>query len=341
MVAFGVHGPCRRADPQRPAAAESRSQRRRISARRAQCGRRPRRPRPSWPGRGARASGRGRAAALLQSGGGHARRGSAARDGSPESSAIRARQSCSAWDCSRLLEQGDGVLTSSLPPTKLREAHERPERPRRPGAGVVLDRGFEQCLCVGPSARASASHGAVLGSAEREHVPAAVAIGELRDAVAPGERNARGRSTAMHALTRKQQVHALEIGIDASPASAIAVASSRQSHALRRPRRMATSDAPSSARPSISRSGTANRRPSSAARTAFARAVSVSPTACAKYPSLKASQPCGGHGSSSSRSRWARRSQPLATASAPRKSSSSTASQIAICAAAAASPCSR
>ncbi len=87
---------------------------------------------------------------------------------------------------SRLLEQGDGVLTSSLPPTKLREAHERPRDPRRPGAREVLDRGLEQRLRVAP-APAPQLDGAVLGTAEREHVAAAVAIGELRDAVAPGD----------------------------------------------------------------------------------------------------------------------------------------------------------
>ena len=65
----------------------------------------------------------------------------------------------------------------------------------------------------------------------------------------------------MQALTRKQHAQAPEIGIVASPRSAVAVASSRQ----RMPSAtcaQATSVAPSSARPSISRSATPNRRPS-------------------------------------------------------------------------------
>ena len=88
---------------------------------------------------------------------------------------------------------------------------------------------------------------------------------------------ARSKSrTAVHAETRKQQVQALEIGIVASPASAVVVASSRQ-RIPASTSACATSAAPSSPSPSISRSGTANRRPMSAASTASFRARFVSP----------------------------------------------------------------
>ena len=113
----------------------------------------------------------------------------------------------------------------------------------------------------------------------------------------------------MQAETRKQHAHALEIGISASPSSAAALASSRQ-RMPSSPARTPTSAAPSSASPSISRSATSNRRPSSAATRAGSRAVAVSPLACARYPSWKASQPCSGPGSSGSSSRCARRSHP-------------------------------
>ena len=78
----------------------------------------------------------------------------------------------------------------------------------------------------------------------------------------------------MHAVTSMQQVQALEIGIVASPASAVAVASSRQRMPSSTSAR-ATSAAPSSASPSISRSGTWKRRPSSAACRASTSALGL------------------------------------------------------------------
>ena len=78
-----------------------------------------------------------------------------------------------------------------------------------------------------------------------------------------------------------QNVQALEIGIVASSAKAVAVASSRQ----RMPsctRAEPTSVAPCRASPSISRSATPNRRPSSVAWPASSVAVAVSPAAWAR-----------------------------------------------------------
>ena len=87
-----------------------------------------------------------------------------------------------------------------------------------------------------------------------------------------------------------QHVQAIEIGIVASPSSAVAVASSRQ----RMPsltRAQVTSTLPSSARPSISRSATPQRRPSSAVSTASSRADAVSPLSAARKPVWNHSQP--------------------------------------------------
>jgi hypothetical protein len=78
-----------------------------------------------------------------------------------------------------------------------------------------------------------------------------------------------------------QNVQALEIGIAASPPNAVAVASSRQAMPSST-RAQPTSVAPRSASPSISKSTTPNRRPSSAACAASSLAVTVSPAACAR-----------------------------------------------------------
>jgi hypothetical protein len=76
----------------------------------------------------------------------------------------------------------------------------------------------------------------------------------------------------------------------ASPSSAVAVASSR--HRIPSSTRAhATSVAPSSASPSISRSTTPNRRPTRAARCALAAETTLSPLSRATKPSWNASQP--------------------------------------------------
>jgi hypothetical protein len=79
----------------------------------------------------------------------------------------------------------------------------------------------------------------------------------------------------------KQHAQAPAIGIVASPSSAATVASSRQ----RMPSStsaQATSVAPWSARPSISRSGTPSRRPSRKAEAASSNVRAVSPLALAR-----------------------------------------------------------
>jgi hypothetical protein len=72
--------------------------------------------------------------------------------------------------------------TPALPASQLGEPRQRGTHHRRPGAGEVLDRTFQQSLRVHPPAPPQV-HRPVLGSAEREHVAASVALGELRDAV--------------------------------------------------------------------------------------------------------------------------------------------------------------
>ncbi len=126
-----AHGPCRRADPQRPAAAESRSQRRRISARRAQCGRR--RVAHGRPGLDEELEHRDAVEPPLYAVWRRTRSTrSAARDGSPESSAIRARQSCSAWDCPACSSR---ATASSRRPCRRRSSARPTSGPRPTPAG--------------------------------------------------------------------------------------------------------------------------------------------------------------------------------------------------------------
>ena len=83
----------------------------------------------------------------------------------------------------------------------------------------------------------------------------------------------------MHAVTRKQHAQALEIGIVGLALQGRGGRLVEAAHALL-DLAQATSVAPSSASPSISRSGTSKRRPSSAARTReLRRPVAVSPPA--------------------------------------------------------------
>ena len=79
------------------------------------------------------------------------------------------------------------LLRAALAPAQLRQARQRAAEHPRPGPHEVLDRGLEHRLGVGPAA-APEMDGAVLGAAVPEHHAAAVAVGELRDPVAPRRR---------------------------------------------------------------------------------------------------------------------------------------------------------
>ena len=87
----------------------------------------------------------------------------------------------------RLIEQQRRLLRPGLPPSELGEAGQRASHHRRARAGEVLDRGLQHLLGVRPLSPPEVDR-AVLGTAEGEHVAAPVALRELGDPVAPLER---------------------------------------------------------------------------------------------------------------------------------------------------------
>ena len=169
---------------------------------------------------------------------------------------------------------------AALPAPQLREPDQRARRPR----------GRERVEVRRPRPRASPRPAprprhrcdrAVLGAAEREHVAAPVALARTRRSGRTTRTRARSRAPPVHAETRKQHVHAPEIGTSPRPASAVARRLVEAAHARRatsraRHQRRALEREPEHLEVRARRTA----GPSSAARRRAPRPA-VSPPACA------------------------------------------------------------
>ena len=195
----------------------------------------------------------------------------------PRSSASSAWQRCGGR--AGAVEQRQRLGGAALAAAQLGQAGERAGRPGRAGVGEVLDRGLQQRLGLRPAAapavdrrrtrrgRTRASSGCRSGRRTRRSGRSRRTRARSRR---PTGRRRRGSSTPMRRRSGSARGRRAR-----SPWPRRAGAS------LRRPRAPATSDAPSSASPSISRSGTPKRAADVSGLSARARVpLAASPARC-------------------------------------------------------------